>query len=64
MPHQDEHGQVCNRVHDEDMRAGRNTVSGESEIYLQPEEAEMMKEMVRGASLPLRRVFNKLLTDI
>ena len=39
-------------------------MSGESEIYLQPEEAEMMKEMVRGASLPLRRVFNRLLSDI
>ena len=46
------------------MRCGRNLSSGESEIYLFPDEAEMMKEMVRGANLPLRRVFNKLLTDI
>lgn len=46
------------------MRAGKNMTSGESEIYLSPDEAEMMKEMVRCANLPLRRVFNKLLTEI
>lgn len=43
------------------MRAGRNPTTSESEIYLTDEESEQMKEMVRGASLPLRRVFHKLL---
>ena len=46
------------------MRAGKNPVTGESEIYLTDGEAEQMKEMVRGASLPLRRVFHKLLNAI
>ena len=46
------------------MRAGKNPVTGESEIYLSAEETEQMKEMVKGASLPLRRVFYKLLTDL
>lgn len=45
------------------MRAGRNT-EGEAEIHLTPEEAEEMKEMVRGAKLPLRRTFFKLLSEI
>ena len=46
------------------MRAGRNPNTGESEIYLSADEAEQMKEMVRGASLPLRRVFHKLIKDV
>ena len=46
------------------MRCGKNPTTGESEIYLSAEEAEQMKEMVRGASLPLRRVFHKLLKEI
>jgi hypothetical protein len=46
------------------MRAGKNEITGESEIYLTPEESEQMKQMVRGASLPLRRVFYKLLETI
>lgn len=46
------------------MRAGKNPTTGESEIYLSEAEAEQMKEMVRGAKLPLRRVFNKLLSDL
>lgn len=46
------------------MRAGKNPNTGESEIYLTEAEAEQMKELVRGASLPLRRVFNKLLKEI
>lgn len=46
------------------MRAGKNSTTGESEIYLTPEEAEQMKEMVRGASLPHRQVFHKLLETI
>lgn len=43
------------------MRAGKNPNTGESEIYLTEAEAEQMKAMVRGASLPLRRKFNELL---
>lgn len=46
------------------MRAGKRPFTGEVEIYLQPDEAEEMKEMVRGASLPLRRTFYKLLQAI
>ncbi|MBQ5395473.1 MAG: hypothetical protein IIU59_01175 [Alistipes sp.] len=43
------------------MRAGRNQVSGESEIYLTPEEAEQMKRMIEGASLPHRQLFHALI---
>lgn len=43
------------------MRAGRNPITGESEIYLTAEETEQMKQMVQGASLPLKRKFNELL---
>jgi hypothetical protein len=46
------------------MRACKNSTTGESEIYLSPEEAEQMKQMVRGASLPHRQVFHKLLETI
>ena len=46
------------------MRIGKNPFSDESEIYLNEAEAEQMKEMVQGANLPLRRVFNNLLTEL
>lgn len=46
------------------MRAGKNSTTGESEIYLTPDEAEKMKAMVRGASLPHRQTFFKLLETI
>ena len=46
------------------MRAGKNPTTGESEVYLSEAEAEQMKEMVRGAKLPLRRVFNILLREL
>lgn len=46
------------------MRAGKNEITGESEIYLTPEESEQMKAMVRGASLPHRQMFHKLLETI
>ena len=46
------------------MRSGKNPTTGESEIYLTEQEAEQMKEMVRGAKLPLRRVFHQLLSEI
>ena len=46
------------------MRAGKNEITGESEIYLTHDEAEQMKEMVRGASLPHRQLFHDLLSKI
>ena len=46
------------------MRAGKHPITGETEIYLTPEESEKMKEMVRGASLPLKQFFQDLLTKI
>ena len=46
------------------MRVGKNPVTGESELYLNEAEAEQMKEMVRGASLPLRRVFYPVLKEL
>ena len=46
------------------MRAGRHPITGEIEIYLNEQEAEQMKEMVRCASLPNRQVFHKLLETI
>lgn len=46
------------------MRAGKNEITGESEIYLTPDEAEQMKAMVRGASLPHRQLFHQLLNKI
>lgn len=46
------------------MRAGKNEISGEIEIYLTPDEAEQMKIMVRGASLPQRQLFYQLLDKI
>ncbi len=46
------------------MRAGKNEITGESEIYLTHDEAEQMKAMVRGASLPHRQMFHKLLETI
>ena len=45
------------------MRVGRNP-NGESEVYLTDEETERMKEMVQGASLPLRRMFNQIITKL
>ena len=46
------------------MRAGKHPITGMSEIYLTPEEAEQMKQMVRGASLTQRQMFHKLLETI
>lgn len=46
------------------MRVGRNELTGEGEIYLDSEECEMMKELVRGSHLPLKRNFNKILTEL
>lgn len=46
------------------MRAGKNTITGEVEIYLDTKEAESMKEMIRGAKLPQRQMFHQLLDKI
>lgn len=46
------------------MRAGKNPLTNESEIYLDAEEAEQLKEMIRSAKLPHRRLFHKLLSEI
>lgn len=46
------------------MRAGKNRLTNEFEIYLDAEEAEEMKEMIRSAKLPHRRTFNKLLSEL
>lgn len=46
------------------MRAGKNTITGESEIYLTQDEADLMKEMVRGSHLPIKQYFNELLSKI
>ena len=46
------------------MRAGKNPTTGESEIYLDWQEALLMKEMVQGAALPIKRVFHKLINEI
>jgi len=46
------------------MRAGKNMLTNEVEIYLDADEAEEMKEMIRSAKLPHRRTFHKLLSEI
>lgn len=46
------------------MRAGKNAITGEVEIYLDTEEADGMKEMIRGAKLPQRQMFHQLLDKI
>lgn len=46
------------------MRVGKHPITGENEIYLNDEEVEKMKEMVRGASLPLRRVFYPIIKEL
>ena len=46
------------------MRIGKNPVTFESELYLNDDEVQELKEMVRGTSLPLRRTFHKVLTEL
>lgn len=45
------------------MNVGR-TADGEAQITLTDDDVRDMKEMVRGASLPLRRKFHKILTEL
>jgi hypothetical protein len=51
-------------LEENDMRIGKNPTTGENEIYLSDAEAEQMKEMVKGASLPLRRVFYPIIKEL
>lgn len=46
------------------MRAGKNEITGESEIYLTPDEAKQMKIMIRSACLPQSQLFYQLLDKI
>jgi len=56
--------QLFTYLEENDMRVGKNPVTGESEIYLSEAEAKQMKEMVQGASLPLRRVFYPIVKEL
>ena len=47
-----------------DMRVGKHILTGEGEIYLDSEECEMMKEIVRGAHLPTKRLFHKIVEEL
>ena len=46
------------------MRAGKNMLTNEFEIYLDADEAAELKEMIRSAKLPHRRTFHKLLQEL
>ena len=46
------------------MRVGKNQVTGEGEIYLEPDEIEDMKFMIRGSRLDKARKFQKILTEL
>ena len=56
--------QLFTYLEENDMRVGKNPVTGESEIYLSEAEAKQMKEMVQGSSLPLRRVFYPIVREL
>jgi len=45
------------------MRTGMNRLTNELEIYLDKEEAEQMQQMVRGASIVHKRMFQKILEE-
>lgn len=46
------------------MRVGRNQLTNEGEIYLDSEECAMMKDIIRGAHLPQKRNFQKILEQL
>ena len=46
------------------MRVGKNQITGEGEIYLDSQECEDMKEIVRCAPLPLKRKFYNILKEL
>lgn len=46
------------------MRVGRNELTGEGEIYLEPDEIEDMKFIIKGARLDKARRFYKILKEL
>jgi hypothetical protein len=46
------------------MRVGKNELTNEAEIYLSPEEAEDLKEIIRSARLDKARTFYKILKEL
>lgn len=46
------------------MRAGKNMLTNELEIYLDEDEAAELKEIVKCAKLPQRRTLFKKLMDV
>jgi len=46
------------------MRAGKNMLTNELEIYLDEDEAAELKEIVKCAKLPQRRTLYKRLMDV
>ena len=46
------------------MRVEKNELTGEGEIYLDSEECELMKEIVKGSHLSLKRRFNKIIDEL
>ena len=46
------------------MRGGKNTLSGEGELYMDSEECAMLKDIIKGAPLPQKRVFQKVLEEL
>lgn len=46
------------------MRVGKNMMTGEGEIYLEPDEIEDMKYIIRGSRLDKARKFQKILTEL
>ena len=45
------------------MRAGKNPMTNEFELYLDEDEAAELKEMIRCAKLPQRRTLYKKLLE-
>ena len=46
------------------MRVGKNELTGEGEIYLEPDEIDDMKYIIRGSRLDKARRFQKILSEL
>ena len=46
------------------MRAGKNPISNEFELYLDDDEAQELKEIVESAKLPQRRTLWRKLMEV
>lgn len=46
------------------MRVGHNMLTEEDEIYLDSEECAMLKDIIRGAHLPQKRNFQRILDEL